>query len=524
MQFKAKVTTNIARCRFAQLRADPRGNVMVIFAMALLPLTFVIGFGIDYTKAMQLDSRLKAAADAAALAAVSYIELKKSDADAAAVAKGMFNQQVAMLNGLVYNPNNLKINISSATGVAGDSARTVTVTYSAESTNIFSSILGRPTLVLGGISQADTGRLPDLDISIVLDTSPSMLLPTTMPGIARMRMMNISQASVGCAFACHTRNPHASQLHYTDPNDSEVRDIFLENLPGGERMYRVVGTRIDQATGKLRILYKDPGGVQTLGPLEESGRYADSLWAAKNYGMIDGGPQVELRVDAEQTAVQNLIPFARNISEKFNVTYRMRLFEFGSLGFKSLTPAMENVKTMSTSSVPNLLSLQWMWHRNGWLTETNFVDDKVSDFTEMFDKINPEIAQPGNGLNQAPPQQVMFLITDGMIDQKDRFFIGGRALGALNAAHIAQCQAIKNRGIRIAILYTKYEDETIRGDSWAQNTIAPALPAIPLRLAECASKKTSGEPLFYEVNSQQSIPDGLSALFALVIKSARLTR
>jgi Flp pilus assembly protein TadG len=50
-----------------------RGAVMMMFAMALPVLTFAIGMGIDYARAMKAQTKMNAVADSAALSAVSKV-------------------------------------------------------------------------------------------------------------------------------------------------------------------------------------------------------------------------------------------------------------------------------------------------------------------------------------------------------------------------------------------------------------------------------------------------------------------
>ena len=50
-----------------RLKADQSGGVFMIAGFAIVPLTFMVGFGIDYSRAMSLQTQLNAAADAAAL-------------------------------------------------------------------------------------------------------------------------------------------------------------------------------------------------------------------------------------------------------------------------------------------------------------------------------------------------------------------------------------------------------------------------------------------------------------------------
>jgi len=52
----------------ARLRADKRGNAMAIMAMSMIPITAMIGSGVDMSRAYLTQSRLQQACDAAALA------------------------------------------------------------------------------------------------------------------------------------------------------------------------------------------------------------------------------------------------------------------------------------------------------------------------------------------------------------------------------------------------------------------------------------------------------------------------
>src|SRR3981189_3337293 len=56
-----------------RFRSDQRGNVAVIFVMALLPLLSALGCAIDYTRATQLKSKLQAAADAATVGSIAKL-------------------------------------------------------------------------------------------------------------------------------------------------------------------------------------------------------------------------------------------------------------------------------------------------------------------------------------------------------------------------------------------------------------------------------------------------------------------
>jgi len=125
---------------------------------------------------------------------------------------------------------------------------------------------------------------------------------------------------------------------------------------------------------------------------------------------------------------------------------------------------------------------------------------------------------PGNGTKVTgdTPQAILFLITDGM---RDELSGGSRIMGPLPSS---LCDSIKARGIRIAVLYTKYLPESA-SDSWSvTNVKTPYLTPpdkISPALLSCAS---SG--LYYEVTTDDDISAALAALFNKAIATARLSQ
>ncbi|MDE2595927.1 MAG: hypothetical protein KGL44_03520 [Sphingomonadales bacterium] len=499
---------------------DTSGNMVMFMGLAIVPMVFAVGFGIDYSRAMRLDTKLNAAADAAALAGVSAIMMQKSDSEALAAARVMFNKQVDGLPGLVYDASsssNPTITINSTTGV--NTSRTVTVAYNAASSNVFSGILGQDTLPIQGSATGFATRAPHINFYLMLDTSPSMLLPSTSAGLNRIRALTTSSDHLtsGCAFACHVQLPHGDNIYIRapvpagSPAGTKGKDIFLY----GGTVYQV------ETVTNGYIYYRNESNVLTKGPLETAGNYADSLWAAKNYGMFTGEAPLELRVDAEQTAAEDLIPFAQQTALDNKVTYRLQMFGFGYNNPTALTASMDSVATMSSASVPDLMSQQAYWNKNNCITATNCINDQATEFVKMFNTMNSTIPTPGTGATAADPQAVMFIITDGVSDES---LSGTRNNRELRAAHQTLCTNIKNRGIRIAILYTEYLPESLTGDSWSQTALYPYLSNIEPALKQCASAKADGTPLYYKVTSDESIPVALSALFSLTVSSAHLTR
>ena len=134
------------------------------------------------------------------------------------------------------------------------------------------------------------------------------------------------------------------------------------------------------------------------------------------------------------------------------------------------------------------------------------------------------VPNPGNGTNQNgdKPQEVLFIVTDGVEDEQS----GSRIQQAINDLGSAPggkststnwCTTIKNRGVKIAILYTDYL--AVPANSWYESHIAPIQSDIGPALQACASPG-----LFYDAAIGSDLGAALAALFAAVTQSGHLTQ
>jgi hypothetical protein len=154
----------------------------------------------------------------------------------------------------------------------------------------------------------------------------------------------------------------------------------------------------------------------------------------------------------------------------------------------------------------------------------------------MLTTMKNTIPTAGSGAPGATPQKILFLITDGMLDQPNG---SGRYFGPMRSTEQTECTAIKAKGIKIAILYTQYLPESLVGDAWSQTNIAPFLPAPPwpyaagnagssdrvlTALKTCASPGTNGNPLVQTVTADDDITTALQQLFSTALQTARLVR
>ena len=149
--------------------------------------------------------------------------------------------------------------------------------------------------------------------------------------------------------------------------------------------------------------------------------------------------------------------------------------------------------------------------------------DVATNYDNSLSKLSQTsyVPKPGNGTNQPSdtPQEVLFIVTDGVEDEQSGTRrleqtinnLGGDPSASPygSASGTNWCTAIKNRGIKIAILYTDYL--AVPADSWYMAHVNPFQSQIGPALQACASPS-----LFYDAAIGSDLGAALSALFAAV--------
>jgi hypothetical protein len=156
--------------------------------------------------------------------------------------------------------------------------------------------------------------------------------------------------------------------------------------------------------------------------------------------------------------------------------------------------------------------------------KNNENNDRATDYDAVMPAINNCIGTPGNGLSAGAPQKVLFLVTDGLADEVDPGNCAAWPTGNLLTGQSrciepissSLCTTIKNRGIRIALLYTTYL--LPNSDSWSNSNVVPLLPAIAPAMQACASPG-----LYFEVSPTQGIAQAMNTLFQKVVSTAHIT-
>jgi Flp pilus assembly protein TadG len=458
------------KLRFASLAAhirhllrDRKGNVAVMFAVMMVPCIYLLGMTLDYTQAVRKRSQLNAALDAAVIAAVTPSMLSQTNTAAVTAATNVFNATAnpngSPMSGLSGQPT-LNIAVTNVGLV-----RTVTASYTAGSNNNFPILLSTPAWNINGTSSASASGAPNINFYLLLDDSPSMAIAGTPAGITTMVSHTSSQG--GCAFACHETNPAADNL----------------GNPGGEDNYAL----------------------------------------ARNLG-------VTLRIDLLAQAAANLMSTAQTTENANNNTYKVAIYTF-DYGFNTVfaPSGLPSTNLTSAASAAAGITVKTVYD-NSCLTSTNCNQDTDTNFSSAMQSLNTIMPAPGAGTSNAgdTPQEVVFVVTDGVEDKvvsspsacsQPTVSMGSGQYRCQQPVDTTWCSTVKNRGIRIAVLYTEYLP--LPTNSWYNsyvapfNTPGPATGQIATNLQACAS-----QGLFYDVQSGGDITAALNALFQLVVASA----
>jgi Flp pilus assembly protein TadG len=457
-----------------RLARDRKANVAVITAIMMVPLIFLLGMTLDFTQALRKKEQLDAAADAAAIAAVRPAMLMQTDAVAAATATAIFNSTAKSLTGLAAIPT------PTITVTDVGLQRTVSVSYNAGSLNNFPKVLqNTASWPISGSSRATAASAPNMNWYLLMDDSPSMGIGATNSDISTLitATRNQPSSSANCGFACHETHPNS---------DSGANSSTKDNLTIARA--NNVTLRIDLVANALNQLLIS--------------------WSNCPQAGVTGGVM-------------------QCMSALNNTTYKAALYTFDvSLN----TLATLTTPTTAGTKVSNI-ALMPVDHQN-CVVLGSCTTDYGTDIAGALTSLNSIMPIPGLGSNAVgdTPQEVVFLVTDGVEDK-----ISATCPNATMASNsrcqqpldTTACTTLKNRGIKIAILYTEYLQLIANAttgiqttDSWYMSWVdpydepAPSTGTIAQKLQACAS------PGFYaNVTTGGNITDALTQLFIKVASS-----
>ena len=224
---------------------------------------------------------------------------------------------------------------------------------------------------------------------------------------------------------------------------------------------------------------------------------------------------VTMRIDVVRSATQQLMDTA-TATQAVADQFRMAIYTFGA---SATAPALTTISGLTN----NLSGAKTAAAAIDLMTtpQQNYNSDMDTDFDGVLAAVNSAIPTPGPGNSaSATPQKVLFFVSDGVADANypstcsQPPYDGYRCEESLT---VATCTAIKNRGVKIAVLYTSYLPLPTNG--WYNSQIAPFASQIPTNMKACASPG-----LYFEVTPTDGIAEAMSALFTKAVQTARLTK
>ncbi|MHC2297370.1 putative Flp pilus-assembly TadE/G-like protein [Rhizobium mongolense USDA 1844] len=439
-----------------RLVGDRSGNFGIMTALLAVPVLGAAGMAVDFAHALSLRTQLYAAADAAAVGAIS----EKSPAVAKAMtmqgdgtitvgsedAQTMFMGQMAGETSKL--PINLEINVTK-TGSVIESR----VAFSAAMPTTFMQLLGRENVTIGGTATAQYQTPSYMDFYMLLDNTPSMGVAATPDDIERMkhatRFGNAKGKDAKCAFACHIVSEKG-----VEDKTSYYNVALNNNIP----------IRIDVVAQATKALMETAEQTQTV-----KGQFR---MAAYTFG--------KTAQDAQLFKVAELDENLSTVGE-----------------------ATKNIKLMS-------------------IPFQNYNQDQQTSFDDALTKIEKEIKEvPGQGTSSADRQKIVFFVSDGVADHAKPTGCTSPK-GRVNSTRCIEpidtkfCEYLKNKNIKIAVLYTTYLP--LEDNGFWKDWVKPFDGSIATRMQECASPG-----YFFQVSLTQGITEAMDTLFHKIVSTPRLT-
>jgi Flp pilus assembly protein TadG len=512
----------------ADFRRNTRGNVAIISALACLPMIAAVGCVIDYTEAASIKTKLQAAADAAALAAISnnsplIATAKQMSGNGSVTGASTFVQNFFNAN-LSGAPQNVGYTALSATGNVTKSSMklTSTVNFNASVPTTFMGVVGFKTVAISGSSTASYTMPSYIDFYLLLDVSGSMSFPSTSDEQARLQAVNPDNLNgsngypTGCTFACHfTTQGVCSQSTSSNPYQGT---------------YPKAGTTTNPGTGG----YCQGFIISRLGTTPTSFASGNNTQNGKN-GVNWNNTQVtscpspgttsciQLRADAVGYAVNALLAQAESTEQTTGISnqFRVGLYPFIE-NLYSYVPLTNSLTGSINTSAANLASLLD--------TGTNSnLGSGGTHFENALPSVNSLITSVGTGTSSTNTLPYVFLVTDGSEDCQAYWNgnwsnAGGGCSPYQNSAttiNTTLCSTLKNRGITVAVLYIPYQTIQNANANFASNEDGYAnnnIPNIPGALQTCASPN-----FFYTANSPSDITNALVTMFEQAVNTAHIT-
>ena len=522
----------LLRTLVSNFRSNSRGNVVVMTALAVIPMMGAVGCVIDYSNAAMIRTKLQAAADAAALATVSF------NSPVITAAQNMTGSG-SVPGGSDYATSffaaNLPASYSTVTPTVAVTMTGTTVTavvsFSTSVPTYFMGVVGYPNMTIANSSTASVALPTYIDFYLMLDVSGSMSFPSTAAEQTRLQAVNpdnLGEYPSGCTFACH----FTAQGACTQTEQGPIPAVGTRRNPGtnpspGGYCQGFIISRL----GTTPVSFANGTNNTTNGhSVNWSNTQVSSCPTAGTTSCI------QLRADAVGYAVNALLAQAASteLNDGLSDQFGVGLYPFIVNLDTSYSPMTTNI---TTGSAINTAATQLATLLDTGQNAT--LGSGGTHFENALNSMNALITSIGTGASSSNALPYVFIVTDGSQDYQTQSagnwssenWSATSAVPYQNSATVIPpnsvtstdyCTTMKGRGIIIAILYIPYE--TIQNpnagfanneDGYANNNI----PNIPPALQTCASPN-----FFYTASTPTDIQNALLTMFEQAVSTAHITQ
>ena len=441
-----------------RLRRDRRAGTAMIFGISLVPLILMAGFAVDYSGAIAMRSRLKAATDAALLTTVASavniyrINPLATPADyAVAAADGAqrFNAQLGATTGMVLTPPSISV-------VRAGGTFTASAAYLASYDLRFAGVLGRTSMDLGGSADMVVTTSDFVDVQLLMDVSGSMLIGGTADDITALQTATKDSSRFAypsgwwssCAFACHwDQNGTNDYYNFTRKPDGTARiTLRIDQL---KQAAAAMATALDAKN----VNHQYRLGLFTFSTADDTPQWNGWGWGSPNNYYTTATVNYDLTND-----VAGLIPT-----------------------IKAIPPTLGDP-----------------WHAYD------------TDITGAVTKFANTILMPGGtGGTAATPRKFTFILTDGLDDHicngPEQGFVCDGSNRIQVPVQTRACDALKKQGAVVGVIHTALWEGT---DNYnAVQTQAQ------INLQACATNSS----MYFSVTDQASIDAAMQALLNIAV-------
>jgi Flp pilus assembly protein TadG len=538
-----------------------RGNSAIIFAIAALPIISAVGCVIDYSYASMIKTKLQAAADAATLATVS------NNSPIVTTAKSMSGSGT-VTGGSTYLQNFFNEDTSAFTGISLSPSPTVTKTgqsvnatanFSYAVPTYFLKIMGYSTITVSGSSTASFTLPTYIDFYLMLDVSGSMSFPSTTAEQYRLMAVNPDNLNGsngypgGCQFACHfTTQGSCAQTAPSNPYQGTIPSPGSTTNPGsGGYCQGFLISRLGTSLTSFATGTTNQAGVTGSGGNGPGGNYVNWTGSQVSTCATAGTTScIQLRADAVGYAVTALLTQATTTEASDGVAnqFRVGLFPFIQNMCSPGTTASGDVNKSNSCSVGLTTSLSGSTITNFAQQLANLLDTGQNatlgsggtHFENALSSMNTYINSVGTGAGTSNTLPYVFLVSDGSQDYQTQ---SGGGWGSQNWTSNATvpnqnsstgippnsedntdyCQAMKTRGITVAVLYIPYQTIQDPNANFAGNEDGYANANVQNGTFAANLKACATTGFFYTASTPTDIQNALVTMFEQAVATAHIS-